>query len=331
MATKPAIRIFVAATVLLLAGLGNVAAQEVYSSTFPTEVERVYVRGLQALATKQTAAGNWSDMPYGGEPAVVGLAVISMLAHGDDPNFGPYSTAIHRGLDYILKHMNQQTGYIGTSMYNHGFGTLALAEAYGTVDDPRLGPALQKAVQLIVHSQEKNPAHAWRYAPESADADTTVSGAQMVALLAARNAGIAVPEMAIQNGLKFFASRQTPEGGIGYTDPTSPNGTRSAIACVVCALAKEKNSPVFKGAFEFLKKAPHETQYEQYTLYYASQAYFHASPEAWQNWNRDNLKALRLSQTPEGTWEGQFGETFATSASLLSLALNYRYLPIYER
>jgi len=30
---------------------------------------------------------------------------------------------------------------------------------------------------------------AWRYSPESKDADTTVSGAQMVALFAARNAG----------------------------------------------------------------------------------------------------------------------------------------------
>ncbi len=342
MANKPAIKIaparairgLLVAVAFLLAGLGVAPAQELYSSsssTFPAEVDRVYVRGLQSLVKTQTPAGNWPDMPYGGDPAVVGLAVVSMLAHGDDPNFGPYSTTIRRGLDYILKHTNPDTGYIGTSMYNHGFGTLALAEAYGAVDDARLGPALQKAVQLIVHSQEKNPVHAWRYSPESADADTTVSGAQMVALLAARNAGIAVPETAIQNGLKFFTSRQTAEGGIGYTDAVAPNGTRSAIACVVFALAKEKSSPTFKGAFEFLKKAPPEMQYAQYFLYYASQAYFHASPEAWQTWNRENLKALRLSQAPEGNWEGQFGETFATSASLLSLALNYRYLPIYER
>ncbi len=79
-------------------------------------------------------------------------------------------------------------------MYNHGFSTLALAEAYGAVDDPRLGPALQKAVRLIVSAQEANSLHAWRYSPDAKDADTTVSGAQMVALFAARNAGIPVPE-----------------------------------------------------------------------------------------------------------------------------------------
>jgi hypothetical protein len=89
-------------------------------------------------------------------------------------------------------------------MYNHGFATLALAEAYGMVDEPRLGPALESAVRLIVASQSKNAFGAWRYSPTSQDADTTVSGAQMVALFAARNAGIGVPEEAIQKGLRFY-------------------------------------------------------------------------------------------------------------------------------
>ena len=41
--------------------------------------------------------------------------------------------------------------------------------------------------------------------------------------------------------------------------------------------------------------------------------------------------ALHATQTPDGNWEGPIGSTFATAGSLLSLALNYRYLPIYER
>jgi len=32
-----------------------------------------------------------------------------------------------------------------------------------------------------------------------------------------------------------------------------------------------------------------------------------------------------------GIWRGQFDVTFSPGAALLSLALNYRYLPIYER
>jgi hypothetical protein len=153
----------------------------------------------------------------------------------------------------------------------------------------------------------------------------------MVALFAARNAGIPVPENVIQNGLKFFRSCQTADGGIGYISPTAPNATRTAIGCVVLALAKEKESAAFKAALAFLRVTRPDAQYPHYYLYYVSQAYFHGSPELWQNWNLQNISALRQSQEPEGNWNGQLGPTFATAGSLLSLALNYRYLPIYER
>jgi len=254
-----------------------------------------------------------------------------MLAHGDEPNYGVYSESIRKGLDFILKQMNKETGYIGRSMYNHGFSALALAEAYGTVDDPRLGPALELAVRLIVNSQEKNSMGAWRYSPESGDADTTVSGAQMVALFAARNAGIAVKEEAIQKGLRYFGRCQTADGGIGYTSNSGPNGTRTAIACLVFTLAKEKNNPIYQNAFKFLQRAPQDMSYHEYNLYYVSQAYFHAGPQYWRDWNVRNIRTLGASQNADGSWSGQFGATFSTAGSLLSLALNYRYLPIYER
>ena len=248
----------------------RVRAQELFvekSDFAAREVERVYIKGLRFLSKTQTPEGNWPETPYGAEPAVVGLAVVSMLAHGDDPNFGPFSSNIRRGLDFILKQQNAKTGYIGRSMYNHGFATLALAESYGAVDDQRLGPALQKAVNLILDSQDKNPFKAWRYAPESTDADTTVSGAQMVALFAARNAGVSVPEKAIQDGIKFFITCRTPEGGFGYTSGTGPNAARTAIGCLILSLAKEKNTKDFKTAFDFLQKAPGEQNYHHYFLY----------------------------------------------------------------
>lgn len=311
----------------------SASGQELFTEqtdSSPMLVERVYTKGLQFLARKQTAEGAWTDTPYGTEPAVVGLAVVAMLAHGDDPNFGPYSKAIHKGLEYILK---QQTanGYIGRSMYNHGFGTLALAEAYGMVDNHQLGPALDKAVKLIITSQSKNPLNGWRYSPDSTDADSTVSGAQMVALFAARNAGLNVPEEAIQKGLKFFQTCQAADGGYGYTPNTPGNATRTAIGCLVLSLAKLKTTKEYEKAFGFLQKSTPDSSYPQYYLYYAAQAYFHASPQAWQTWNRQNIRTLTASQTAEGSWEGQFGPTFGTAASLLSMALNYRYLPIYER
>jgi hypothetical protein len=296
----------------------------------PQQVDRIYLKGLAWLARNQSAEGDWPDAGAG-EPAITGLAIVSLLAHGDDPNFGPYNLAVHRGLDYILKHQDEKTGYIGPSMYNHGFATLALAESYGTVDDPRLGPALKRAVGLILTAQSVNNSKAWRYMPESTDADTTVSGANMVALLAARNAGVPVPQKNIQQGLQFYYSCQTPDGGVGYVSAQGPNATRTAIACLVMALAKEKKSTPFRAAFQFLKSTPADMSYPGYFRYYASQAFFHGSPELWETWNHENIKTLAATQLPDGSWEGQFGSTFNTATSLLSLALNYRYLPIYER
>ena len=310
------------------------AAQALFSQdedVIPPDLDRMYVKGIQYLAAKQNTSGTW-DGPFGNEPAVVGLSVLCILAHGEDPNYGPYKKTVHAALDFILKTQDQHTGYIGTSMYNHGFATLALAEAYGYVHDDRIGLGLQKAVDLILSSQSRNPNHAWRYSPESPDADTTVSGAQMVALFAARNAGIGVPDEAIRKAVRFFVECQSPDGGIGYTGSGGPDGARTAIGALVFALAKQQKSSAFRSAIDYLNANPSdEGGYHQYYLYYAAQAYFRASPKLFEGWNAQNIKTLAETQTEDGSWTSGLGPTFSTAASLLSVALNYRLLPIYER
>jgi hypothetical protein len=324
---------------LILLGLLGSFAPYLHAQTYfsedqdviPPDIDHMYVKGMQYLAEKQDANGAWAP-PFGNEPAVVSLCMLSMLAHGEDPNYGPYSDAVHKAIDYILKNQAPDTGYIGTSMYNHGFSTLALAEAYGYVHDDRIGPALQKAVDLILSSQSRNSNSAWRYSPDSPDADTTVSGAQMVALFAARNAGIGVPEDAIRKALRFFSDCQTPDGGIGYTTASGPDGARTAIGALVFSLARQQKSAAFRSAVEYLEANPtDEGGYHQYYLYYAAQAFFRVSPQAFDAWNAQNVKSLATTQLDDGSWTSGLGPAFSTAASLLSLALNYRLLPIYER
>ena len=311
-------------------------AQKIYEEStdhWAREVEQCYLRGIGYLVRSQNEKGFWTDDSYGSETGVVGLAVVAILAHGDDPNFGPYKDNVRKGLDYILSKANKETGYIGTSMYNHGFATLALAEAYGVVANPRIGPALRRAVDLIVNAQKKNPMGAWRYSPEAKDADVTVSGAQMVALVAARNAGLGVPEEAIEKGKAFMLKCQSADGGFGYTSKSGPNAPRSSIGCLTLALTKSKDTDAYAKASDYVLKQADAAQshYRYYNLYYTSQAIFHASPEAWRTWNAKNVKRLKAAQTESGSWSGNYGTTFSTSAALLSLALNYRFLPIYER
>jgi hypothetical protein len=320
--------------------VGNaVFAQELFMNqpgSLPAELEPLYLKGLAYLVKAQDKDGGWADAMYGSrskQPAVTGLAILALLAHGDDPNDGPYAPTIKRGLDYLLKQQDAKTGYFGPSMYNHGFATLALAEAYGAVEDERLGPALEKAVALSLASQARNPEGAWRYSPESKDADTTVSGAIFVSLIAARNAGLAVPEDSLRKALAFYKRCASPGGGFGYTGHDGGSGPRNAIGVLAFALARQKEDAAFKEGLPAVTEAENRfgSSYPFYFEYYASQALFQSDLKRWTEWNAQNLKRLAATQTAEGSWEGQHGPVFCTSAALLSAALNYRFLPIYER
>lgn len=299
----------------------------------PPELEEMYNRGLAYLAGTQTAQGNWEGS-YDQQPGVVGLAVLAFLACGEDPNYGPYRQVIKRGAAFILTQQDASTGYIGNSMYNHGFATLALAELYGHLQEPDVGDALRKAVNLILESQEQNPLGAWRYTPVSKDADTTASGAPMVALFAARNAGLSVPDKAFERGLAFFANSTGGDGGVAYTNQSGGGNTvRTAISSLVFSLANDYQSEASRSNFQYLRDNKDQTSssYPYYQFYYLSQALFQGDMGEWELWNQRVFRVFRATQTRDGSWSGPRGSTFATAGALLTMALNYRLMPIYER
>jgi len=320
---------------LLAAAILPVAGQDLphrQSDPIPGEVETIYERGLRWLAQNQTEQGCWQDST-GSEPGVVGLALLAFLAHGEDPNYGPYATNIGKCIDFILSEQKPTNGYIGNSMYNHGFATLALAEAYGMVENPEIAPALKKAVDLILSAQKRNKFDAWRYSPDSRDADTTLSGCQFVALMAARNAGIPVPQEAFKKALVYLARCRSSNGAYGYTSSSGGKPTLTAIGVLCLSLSKEKEGKAFQRSVAYL--ADHlnyrDRFYPYYFEYYMSQALFQADEKLWREWNALNIRYLSTIQSADGSWPGNKGAAFNTSGALLSLALNYRFLPIYEK
>ena len=269
----------------------------------------------------------------GSEPGVVGLCVAAFLAHGEDPNNGPYAKVIRKGIDYIISKQNSVNGYIGSSMYSHAFATKALAESYGVIEHPKVEKALEQAVELILSSQKRNRFGAWRYTPDSRDADTTVTGCQVVSLFAARNAGMPVPNEAIKKALLYLANCRGSDGSYGYTSAQGGNPTLTAIGSLCLSLAKEKDSKGYAASLAFLKKNLdyRDRSYPYYYEYYMSQALFHADTATWEEWNGRNIRYLATIQSPDGSFPGNQGRTFSTSGALLSLALHYRYHPIYEK
>jgi len=298
----------------------------------PAQADLIYERGLRYLAEKQNSEGYWND-GAGSEPGVVGLCVAAFLAHGEDPNNGPYAEVIRKGIDYIISKQSSVNGYIGSSMYNHAFATKALAEAYGVIEHPKVAKALKEAVELILSSQERNRFGGWRYTPESRDADTTVTGCQVVSLFAARNAGLPVPDEAIKKALAYLESCRGSDGSYGYTSSAGGKPTLTAIGSLCLSLAKEKESKGYAASLAYLKKNMdyRDRYYPYYYEYYMSQALFHADTEAWEEWNTRNIRYLATIQSPDGSFPGNQGQAFSTAGALLSLALNYRYLPIYEK
>jgi hypothetical protein len=311
----------------------------------PRDVREIYDRGMQYLASTQTEDGDWKDGQQG--PGVTGMAMMVFLASGEDPNFGLYRNNIRKALRSIIGQQNATTGILGSSMYHHGFATLALAEAYGTVDDRHLwtgsepnrrsiGQALELAVRAAVTSQKKNSYGGWRYSPDANDADTSVSGAVLVGLLAARNAGIEVPDESIDRAIDYYVSMTSDSGQVAYAGGLGgfdESLARISIATLVYSVARRKDLPQYKASLNYLSERLESpaNSYPEYTRYYQSQALFQGDVEVWEKWNKLLIRQLKGSQAADGSIKGQFGPTVGTSLSLLALALNYRFLPIYER
>jgi hypothetical protein len=310
----------------------------VYGDPVPADVDQVYRRGLAFLVATQTAQGNWPGS-YGQQPAVVGFATLALLAAGEDPNHGRHAATIRRAVRFLLSKQDRASGMVGDTMYNHGFATLALAEAYGHLDEPGVGAALRRAVDCTLAAQKRNPFGGWRYTPTSTDADITVTGCQFVSLVAARNAGIDVPQEAFDRAVGAVLQMQEPSGTFGYMAPGFGGGTSCAMAIGTLALALggKRGTPPYDAAVQRCRGGGlNDLQgggHEEYLAYYAAQALFQTDMAAWREWSREKATRFRGAQRPDGSWGAQMmGDvTYGTAMRLLALALYYRYLPIYER
>lgn len=313
-----------------------------FGGEIPQEVDLIYERGLEWLAQKQSDKGNWQDGQSGS--GVDGICLMAFLASGEDPNFGRWSLTIKRSIQHMIKGQNESTGYLPGSMYHHGFAMLALAEAYGTIDEAALwqgaekpvrtlAEALDLAVRCAATSQKKNRWGGWRYNPSSSDADTSVTGAVLMGLLAARNAGMDVPDKAIDGALEYMNRSTGDDGSVAYSGGMGGMGmsmNRTAIATLVAAVSKQEDKEKFPATLKMLTDnlEHREGHYKEYFRYYMAQALFQGDYEAWQKWNVMTIRQLNDSQADDGSFSNS---SYSTGMSLLALALNYRFLPIYER
>lgn len=226
------------ALLLVLVGLPSppVGADELTArSHIDARTRQAVESGLRYLKRTQNADGSWSsnagkkinetyavfengaDVPHVG---ITSLAILAYLAGGHLPGRGPYGETLDRAVDFVLDQV-QPGGFIAsnkTRMYSHAFATLALAELYGVTRTQLVRQKLQEAVEFTVKCQ--NETGGWRYVPFTKDSDMSVTVCQVVALRAARNAGIRVPRATINRALHYVITSAN-DG----SDPRYPAGS----------------------------------------------------------------------------------------------------------
>ena len=251
--------------------------------------------GLSYLGRQQNPDGSFGRGPYSRNVAVCSLAAMAFMANGSMPGRGPFGSEINRTLAYILN-STRDSGFVIASgyashgpMYGHGFATLFLAEVYGMVPDPAVGNKLRAAVKLIINTQ--NEEGGWRYEPRRHDADISVTIAQVMALRAARNAGIYVPNQTIDRCIDYVKRSQNPDGGFMYqlSQPGESRFPRSAAGVVAFYNAGIYEGDDLERGLEYLmrhipaREVRHDAHFF-YAHYYAVQAFWQAGGERWQRW-----------------------------------------------
>jgi hypothetical protein len=323
--------------------------------------------GLDWIVRHQRADGSWSlnyheqcqanacphRLVMESDTAATGLALLPLLGAGYTHTVkNRHQDAVRRGIAWLVQ--NQQpdgnlfTGPPGMAfLYSHAIGTMALCEAYGLTQDPRLKQPAQRAIRFIINSQD--PATGgWRYFPGQAG-DTSVFGWQIFALRSGRGAGITIPSNVLKGCKRYLDLAAADEHRTIYA--YQPGRGASPVMTAEALLSRqllgwERNyPPLVKGSSQIAQHLETSDARNIYYWYYATQLLHNMKNKDWEQWNlkvREGLIGMQIKDgtCANGSWDPDFpaadlwgqraGRLFTTSLSILTLEVYYRYLPLYR-
>jgi hypothetical protein len=303
--------------------------------------DRAIRRGLEWLAGRQNEDGAFASSSYGQNVGVCALAGLAFMSEGSTPGRGRYGAQVSRITDYLLEH-TQETGYVYAQgaashgpMYGHGFATLFLAEVYGMTPRSDIRDKLAKATQLIINTQ--NAEGGWRYQPQRADADLSVTVCEIMALRAARNAGINVPVGVVERTIEYVKRCQNPDGGFMYMTTGGPSAFPRSAAGVVALYSAGvyEGREIDQGLEYLMQHLPRGDNFSReshyfYGHYYGVQAMWHAGGDYWRQWYPAIRDALVERQRDDGSWIDQISPEYGTAMACIILQMPNNYLPIFQ-
>lgn len=339
----PGKRVFVALAMTLL-GAAAYAGEEpqkasASASEYTEESHAAIARGLEWLGSHQHDDGSYGSLShYGPHVGITGLAGLAFMADGHMPGRGRYGQAVDKCLSFVVSQASE-SGLLAAEtshgpMYGHGFATLFLAEIYGMSRRADAREALRRAVRVIVNTQ--NEEGGWRYQPVRNDADISVTVCQVMALRAARNAGMYVDKTVIDRAIEYIQQSQNADGGFRYMLNSGGSAfARSAGGVAALQYAGMYGSDAITRGLDYLDRfrPPQEQTVGHYFYghYYAAQAMFLAGDTTWQRWWPAVRAELIEKQELDGFWRGQAGEEYGTAMALIILQVPKRLLPIFQK
>ena len=309
---------------------------------YDERVDKAVRRGLEFLLSRQQEDGSFASQEQGKWVGVVSLAGLALLSRGIRPDGSGAGQALRRAGNYVMQQV-QSSGFLSAlgktshgPMYDHGFGTLFLAELYGTSSDLDVRPKLSAAVKLILDTQ--NNAGGWRYNPRPEEADLSVTVCQMMALRAARNAGIGVPAEQVDRAVDYIRRSQNADGGYMYRI----TGGESRFPLTAAAVVALYNAGIYEGpeidlAVNYLRaNAAANSSLERngfffYAHYYSAQAFWHIGEDSWERWYSGLKKTILNLQNAQGGWFDYNSVEYGTAMACLILNMPRTVLPIFQR
>lgn len=324
--------------------------------------------GIDWLVRHQRPDGSWSlnyqsqcqgnacsfSPVMDSDTAATGLGLLPLLGSGYIHTVkSRHQDAVRRGITWLVEHQQDDGNlFIGPPgmafMYSHAIGTMALCEAYGLSQDPRLKRPAERAIRFICDSQDATTG-GWRYSPGQAG-DTSVFGWQMFALRSGHGAGVAVPKHILKACSRYLDLAATDRARTTYAYQPGRNGP-SAVMTAEALLSRqllgwERNyPPLVKGASAIADHLDTAQERNIYYWYYATQLLHNMKNKDWEKWNlkvREGLISMQIKDgsCANGSWDPNFpaadvwgqraGRLFTTSLSILTLEVYYRYLPLYR-
>lgn len=320
----------------------DLPARADFDELYTADVDFAIRAGLNLLIRKQNDDGSFESPDGGRNVGVCSLVGLALLSRGVRSGIGRAGEALSKIGKYVLA-SSQESGFLTVTghtshgpMYEHGFATLFLAELHGT--DPRLDvrPRLAAAVDLIVRSQ--NAQGGWRYDPRPTDADLSVTVCQVMALRAARNAGVGVAKETIDRAVDYIRRSQNPDGGFMYQH----TGGQSRFPLTAAAVVALYNAGIYESseidsAIKYLQEnyaACSSLQRETffyYAHYYSVQAFWHRGGEQWKQWYLRLRRTILQLRTDQQGWFDFYSAEYGTAMACLILNMPRTVLPIFQR